>query len=180
MSVAAALVPQAPPVEWSKNPKICPSFHEMALALQDVGSERTAKGKKDAKMGKLSRTYKELANLARKLYISLYKEYKDIEGGLESNMNLGKQDILNAVLFKRNHVDVSYCSVDFHQYAINGKVFTLKANDTKLAGLELAIFDFQNMVLGKVNKKAAVRTADDGLRLVSILLEEKHLAQSHA
>jgi hypothetical protein len=30
------------------------------------------------------------------------------------------------------------------------------------------------MILAKVNKKAAVRTADNDLRLVSILMEEKH------
>jgi hypothetical protein len=180
MSIAAALVPQAPPVEWSKNPKIFPLFHEIALALQDVGSKRTAKGKKDVKMGKLTRTYKELANLAKKVYSSLYKEYKDIEEGLDSNMNRGKQDIMNAVLFKRNHVDVSCCSVEFHQYANNGKVFTLKANDAKLAGLDLAIFDFQNMVLGKVNIKAADRTADGGLRLVSVCWKKNIAVQSHA
>jgi hypothetical protein len=67
---------QAPPVEWSKNPKIYPSFHKITWALQDVGLERKAKGKKDAKMGKSTRTYKELAALARKVYICLYKENK--------------------------------------------------------------------------------------------------------
>lgn len=89
-------------------------------------------------------------------------------------MNRGKQDILNAVLFKRNHVNVSCCSVEFHQHAKNGKVVMLKANDNKLAGLDMAIFDFQNMVQAKVNKKAAVMMADDGLHLVSILMEEKY------
>jgi hypothetical protein len=45
----------------------------------------------------------------------------------------------------------------------------------KLAGLDMAIFDFQNMILpSKVNKKAAVRTADDGIHLVSTFMEEKH------
>jgi hypothetical protein len=52
MPVAAALVPQAPPVEWSKKPKICPLFHdEIALALQDEGLAREARGKRDARMG---------------------------------------------------------------------------------------------------------------------------------
>ncbi len=81
-------------------------------------------------------------------------------------MNNGKLDILNAVLFKRNHVDISCCSVEFHKFAHNGKVFILKANDNQLAGLDMAIFGFQNMSLAnKVNKKAAARTADEACAL---------------
>jgi hypothetical protein len=38
----------------------------------------------------------------------------------------------------------------------------------------MAIFDFKNRILAKVNKKTAVQTADDGLLLLSILMEEKH------
>jgi hypothetical protein len=145
---------QAPPaVEWSKKPKIYPSFHKIASALQDLGSERKTQGKKNVKIGKLTRTYKELTALAKKVYICLYKEYyKDIEGGLDSNMNRGKQDMPNTVIFKCNHVDVSCCSVDFHQYAKNGKVFTLKAHDNKLPGLDMAIFDFQNRLVQSSTK----------------------------
>jgi hypothetical protein len=46
---------QAPPVKWSKNPKIYPSFHEIASALQDLGSERKTQGKKNVNMGKVDK-----------------------------------------------------------------------------------------------------------------------------
>jgi hypothetical protein len=53
----------------SKNPKMYHLFHEIVWALHNVGSKRQAKEKKDAKMGKLTRTYKQLAALAQKVYI---------------------------------------------------------------------------------------------------------------
>jgi hypothetical protein len=94
-----------------------------------------ARGKRDTRMGTLTRTYKELSNLAKwSTFPSTRREYKDIKGGLDSNMNPDKLlDSLNTVLFKRNHVDVSCCSVEFHQLAHNRKVFLFKANDNKQA-----------------------------------------------
>lgn len=122
-------------------------FHDkITLALQNEGLTREAREKRDARMGKLTKkSYKELAaNLAKQFYISLYKkEYKDIEGGLDSDMNCGKLDFLKAVLFKRNHIKVSCCSFEFYQFAHDGKVFfMLKANGIKLVGLDMVILIF--------------------------------------
>ena len=87
--------------------------------------------------------YPKLARFAQDVYSRLTKQCPKCDG-LDANISRGKEDLLNALIVQRKHVDVSSANVACHQHAVGGKVFCIIPTDSETGGTDAIL---TNLVL---------------------------------
>ena len=160
MSGAASLPPA-----WKDNNNLYPPAEEIATALQDTGKRHTMKQKgREVSIHK----YPLIDKLALKLYTAIVSLYKP--DGVTKNKTRGRQFLYKDLVQSRRHRDISETDPFFHQFGKEGKVFLI-TNDTRHAGVDVCVQNFQRSVEQQLRQKNSARTSQDGLRLGCILLD---------
>jgi len=168
MSSPPDTVANAPTTRWKDNALLYPPAEEICKALQDPGKIVNVK-EKGVTVHK--HKFKDADKLAQKVFNSIKEIYKPESFG--KHKSRGKIPLLKEIILNRKHRDASELDVFFHQFAKDGRVYTLSENPIH-CGLDLAIDHFQGRCEAKVDKQAAARTYNEGLRLGCILLDPKY------
>jgi hypothetical protein len=158
--------PAPAPPAWKDNEAIYPPAEEIVTAMQDLGKKHVVKQKgREVTVHK----YPLVDRLAGKIYSSILALYNNPEG-LTKNKTRGRQFIYKDIVQSRRHRDISETDPFFHQFGKDGKVFLI-TNDTRHAGIDVCIQNFQRSIEQQLMQKNTARTSQDGLRLGCILLD---------
>ena len=131
------------PSNWGENRSLLPPFEATVKALQDEGKEK--KGKR----GRLVMKHPKLSRFAQDVCSNLTKQHPKCDG-LDSNISRGKEDLINALILQRKHVDVSSTHVAYHP--VDCKVFCIVPTDVDTGGLGRILQNFQHFVMLNIKK----------------------------
>jgi hypothetical protein len=150
------------------DPELYPSFDEIMVALQDVGTKVT-KGKAAGEI-----RYTLLIKAVTKTQKTLLAKYKHL--GFPKNPTECKREIANHCIRIRKLKDVINLPTEFHNYKnADGQVFVI---NTELVdgGYRVAMAALLSHWGTKQKESIDQRNPNDALRLAAILLDEKHRA----
>jgi hypothetical protein len=148
------------------DPELYPSFDEIMVALQDVGTKVT-KGKAAGEI-----RYTLLIKAAMKTQKTLLAKYKNL--GFPKNPTECKREIANHCIHIRKLKDVINLPTEFHNYKnADGQVFVI---NTELVdgGYRVAMAALLSHWGTKLKESIDQRNPNDALRLAAILLDDKH------